>query len=125
MAGAWAWQRKARNIGWVDVCWTLGTAAGAVALALAWAGPSGSPARRLLVCALVATWGARLGGYVAIRVARSPEDGRYLELRQAWGGALQPRLFGFLQLQALVGAALAASVALAANRPGPGLGVQD
>jgi len=125
MAGAWAWQRRTSNIGWVDVFWTFGSAAAGVVLAFAWAGDNGSATRRWLVCAIAAVWAIRLGLYVALRVARSPEDGRYQQLRQAWGAGLQPRLFGFLQIQALVSVALAAAVGLAANRPGPGLGPQD
>ncbi|MDE2488457.1 MAG: DUF1295 domain-containing protein [Alphaproteobacteria bacterium] len=124
MAAAWGWQRRTHNIGWVDVFWTFGTAAAGLALSFAWSAPDGSTARRLLVCALAAGWSLRLGLHVARRVAGAPEDGRYRELRQNWGAALQPRLFGFLQLQALVGLVLGAAIALAANRPGP-LGAQD
>lgn len=117
MAAAWAWQKARRNIGWVDVFWTFGTAAAGVALAFAWSGPS--PGRRLMVAAIAAVWAIRLGLHVALRVAASPEDGRYQELRRDWGDRLQPRLFGFLQIQALVSTVLAAAIALAADRPGP------
>jgi steroid 5-alpha reductase family enzyme len=124
MAAAWICQALSRNIGWVDVFWTLGTAAAGVILALAWPHAGASSPRRLMICAIVAVWSVRLGVHLIRRVARSPEDGRYLELRAQWGAALQPRLLGFLQLQALVAAVLAAAIALAANRPGP-LGLQD
>lgn len=126
MAAAWLWQRRVRDIGWVDVFWTFGAAAAGVALAFAWAGPEGSALRRALVCALAAAWALRLGLFVAIRVARSDrEDGRYRALREEWGASLQPRLFGFLQVQAFVAAVLAAAIALAANRPDARLGWQD
>ncbi|HEY5412414.1 MAG TPA: DUF1295 domain-containing protein [Caulobacteraceae bacterium] len=125
MAAAWAWQRRAGNIGWVDVFWTFGTAAAGIVLAFAWAGDAGWAARRWLVCAIAAIWAIRLGLYLALRVAPSPEDGRYQALRADWGASLQPRLFGFLQIQALISVALAAAVGLAADRPGPGLGLQD
>lgn len=125
MAAAWAWQRRTGNIGWVDVFWTFGTAAAGIILAVAWTGGAGSAARRLLVCAIAAIWAIRLGLYVAWRVARSPEDGRYQALRRDWAAHLQPRLFGFLQIQALVSVALAAAMGLAANRPGPALRLQD
>lgn len=124
MALAWACQRQAGNIGWVDVFWTFGTAAAGMALAFAWPAPEPSPGRRLLVCAVAAAWSLRLGLHIGRRVARSQEDGRYVELRKDWGAALQPRLFAFLQLQALVSTALAAAIGLAARRPGP-LGLQD
>lgn len=124
MAAAWAWQKHVHDIGWVDVFWTFGTAASG--LALAWATGRGPIPRRLLVSAIVGVWAWRLGLYVAVRVARSPhEDGRYQALREDWGGALQPRLFGFLQVQAVVSAILAMAVALAANRPDPALGLGD
>lgn len=126
MAAAWLWQRRVRDIGWVDVFWTFGTAVAGIALAFAWAGPDGSALRRAIVCALVAVWALRLGLFVAVRVARSDrEDGRYRALREEWGASLQPRLFGFLQVQALVSALLAAAIALAANRPDARIGWQD
>lgn len=106
MALAWAWQKRTRNIGWVDVFWTFGTAAAGIALALAWSPPDASPLRRWAVCLVAAAWGLRLGLYVARRVARTTaEDGRYVALRAQWGDRLQPRMFGFLQLQALVSVA--------------------
>ena len=123
MTGAWVVQRVSRNIGWVDVVWTFGTAAAGILLALAWGG--GSTPRGAMVALIVAIWGARLGLHVAFRVASSQEDGRYRELRQDWGGALQPRLFGFLQIQAVVSTGLAVAIALAARRPGPWPDAQD
>ena len=124
MAAAWAWQRRSGDIGWVDVFWTFGTAL--AGLGLAWTGGPGGWPRRLLVSAVVAIWALRLGLYVAIRVARAPqEDGRYRALREDWGHALQPRLFGFLQIQALVSTGLALAIAVAANRPDARLGAGD
>lgn len=126
MACAWAWQKRVGDIGWVDVFWTFGTAVAGAGLALAWADGSGAWPRRAVVIAIVAVWALRLGLHVAVRVARAPrEDGRYQELREAWGKALQPRLFRFLQVQAFVSTGLAAAVALAANRPGPGVRAGD
>jgi steroid 5-alpha reductase family enzyme len=125
MAAAWAWQRHTRNIGWVDVVWTLATAVAGVALAHAWSGPETSAMRRAIVCFVAAIWAMRLGLYVAMRVARTPEDGRYRALREDWGARLQLRLFGFLQLQALVALGLAAAIGLAATRPAPGPDLKD
>jgi len=126
MAAAWAWQRRVNDIGWVDVFWTFGTAAAGAGLVLAWGNDGGSWLRRALVIALIALWALRLGLHVAVRVANaSQEDGRYRELRKDWGSSLQPRLFGFLQIQAVVSTGLAAAVALAANRPAPALGAGD
>lgn len=123
MAGAWLIQRLTRNIGWVDVVWSFGTAAAGILLALVWGG--GSTPRGAMVAVIAAVWGLRLGLHVAFRVAGSQEDGRYRELRQDWGARLQPRLFGFLQVQALVSTGLAAAIALAAERPGAWPDAQD
>jgi steroid 5-alpha reductase family enzyme len=125
MAAAWWWQKRVVNIGWVDVFWTFGVAAAGVVLAFAPGGEPGSLARRLIVSAIVLVWSLRLGLYVAFRVARSPEDGRYLEIRRDWGKALQGRMFWFLQLQALVSLVLAIAIGLAARRPDPELGAAD
>ena len=124
MVMAWAWQRRTGNIGWVDVFWTFGTAA--AGLALAWTNGHGVTPRLLLVTAIVTAWALRLGLHFGLRVARSPEeDGRYRELREQWGKALQPKLFGFLQIQAVVSTILAFAIVLAADRPGPSLGAGD
>jgi steroid 5-alpha reductase family enzyme len=124
MAAAWAWQKRVNDIGWVDVFWTFGTAV--AGLGFAWMGGQGAWPHRLLVSAIVVIWALRLGLYVAVRVARAPqEDGRYRELRQDWGAALQTRLFMFLQVQALVSTVLAFAIAVAANGPGVGLGAGD
>jgi steroid 5-alpha reductase family enzyme len=126
MAAAWWWQKRTANIGWVDVFWTFGAAGGG--LLMVWTSPlgDGSALRRLIVSALVLGWAVRLGLYVAFRVAGSPEeDARYVEIRKAWGSRLQPRLFWFLQLQALVSVILAVSIGLAANRADPALGLAD
>lgn len=126
MAAAWWWQKRTGNIGWVDVFWTFGVALAGVALASAGVGDSGSQPRRLIISAIVLIWSLRLGLYVALRVARSPdEDGRYVEIRQDWGEALHGRMFWFLQLQALVALILAVTIGLAASQPGPDLGIAD
>jgi steroid 5-alpha reductase family enzyme len=124
MASAWAWQTVARDIGWVDVFWTFGTAG--AALALIWLSGSGLVFRRILVSAIVGAWALRLGLYLAIRVARSPqEDGRYRHFREDWGPDLQRRLFWFLQAQAAVSTLLALAIGLGANRSASALTVGD
>lgn len=117
MVCAWLVQRAVRNVGWVDVFWTLGTGAAAVILSLAPAGGA-IHVRQWLVAALAALWSIRLGAYVAWRVARSPEeDRRYRDLRRQWGDSFQRRLAPFVLLQAPVGWLLAMAVALAARAP--------
>jgi steroid 5-alpha reductase family enzyme len=125
MICAWLFQRARRNAGWIDAFWTFGTGLAAVILALA---PLGAPptARQWLVAGLAAVWSLRLGLYIAVRVARAPEeDRRYTALREQWGEAFQRRLLPFVLLQAPVALLLALTVMLAARTPRPGLGVQD
>ena len=125
MTCAWLYQRAVGNVGWVDVFWTFGTGAAAVTLSLY---PlTGAPtARQELVAGLAAVWSLRLGLYVALRVARTPEeDRRYVDLREQWGAAFQSRLLPFVLLQAPVALLLALAVMLAARSPGAGLAAQD
>lgn len=123
MGAAWAAQRAANNAGWVDVFWTFGVGVAGAAAAL-YPSTGSLPERRWLVAALSLAWALRLGLHVALRVARTDEDRRYVELRQQWGGKFQLTMFGFLQLQALVSLPLAGTIFLAAHSPRP-LGLID
>jgi len=98
------------------VFWTFGTGAAAVFWAL-W--PSPASPRQWVVAALVGFWSLRLGGHIARRVAASPEDARYAELRAQWGAGFQRRMFGFLLAQAPAGAILAGAVSVTAHNPAP------
>ncbi|HUO22501.1 MAG TPA: DUF1295 domain-containing protein [Caulobacteraceae bacterium] len=124
MSCAWIVQRFTRNVGWVDVFWTLGVGVAGAALALF---PKGDApfARQALVASMAAVWSLRLGLFVAWRVATGPEDRRYVEMREDWGGDFQARLAGFVLIQAPVGLILAVSIMLAARNPRPGLGLTD
>lgn len=124
MAAGWIVQRTAGDSGWVDVFWTFGTGAAGVGCAL-WPTAASAPFRQYLVAALVAAWALRLGIYIAIRVAKGPEDSRYVRLRQAWGPAYHPRLFWFMQLQAPASALLCLAIVLAAHNPAPELRIAD
>ncbi len=118
MAVAWWFQRWTGNAGWVDVFWTFGTGAACVGAALA--PPSDANGlRQVLVAGLTALWSLRLGIYLARRVAGSPEDLRYVELRRQWAGKFQRRLLRFVMLQPPVSLLLAVSVFAAAHHSGP------
>lgn len=125
MSAAWVIQRRAANVGWVDVVWSFAMGAAGVVYALApapgiaWPGP-----RQLLVGALIAFWSLRLGIYLAERTRRGPEDSRYAQFRREWGAKFQQRMFWFLQAQAAAAILLALSVLIAARNPAP-LGVAD
>jgi len=94
----WAVQQRTRNAGIVDVGWALAFAlvaalfiARATAPLTAW-GP---------LAAIACAWSLRLGGYLISRgAARSPEEGRYVELRRRWAPNPGRRFFVFFQAQA-------------------------
>ncbi len=126
MIVGWATQRALNNGGWTDVFWTYGTGATCALAALVPFAGRGAPTwRQGLVAALVAIWALRLGAYIAVRVARGPEDARYAELRKEWGDAFQRNMFGVLIIQAPATALLSISVLLAARDPHPALRVAD
>lgn len=117
---AWVVQREVRNSGWIDVFWTFGTGIAGVAVALyPMSGEPWPATRQILVALLVGLWTLRLGVYVAFRVAGSPEDARYVQLKRRWGPAYQASLFWAVQPQGAVSALICLAVALAARRTGP------
>lgn len=122
MAGGWAIAQMTGRSGYVDAVWSAATGA-ACAAAAALSG--GEPARRLLVAAMALVWGARLAIYLWRRAAGGPDDPRYGALKAEWGEAAGPRMFAFLQIQAIAAWPLALSAWLAAAAPRGPLGAQD
>ena len=126
MISAWAFQRWVGNPGWVDVFWTFGTGiAGVVAALYPVAAHEWPTERQLLVALLVAAWSLRLGLYMAIRVGTSPEDARYVELREEWGAGFERRMFLFMQNQGIGSILFPLSILIAARNPAPGLRLAD
>lgn len=126
MALAWLIGERTGQSGWADAIWSLcvgmlGVAAALLPLADE---PAPSP-RQWLVAAMAAAWSARLAVHIALRTHGRAEDPRYAELRREWGGEARWRLFWFFQIQAVVAAVLALSIALAARNPAPGLRLLD
>lgn len=125
MTVAWAYQRAVANGGWTDVFWSFGMGAAGLASAL-WPVGEGPPGlRQWIAGGLIALWSLRLGIHLLRRVAGSPEDPRYAAFRRGWGRDFQPRMFGFLQAQAISGALLALAILVAARNPAPGLAWSD
>lgn len=93
MVLGWAWQRRHRNAGIVDVLWAGGMAASAVYYALV---SPGASLPRLLVGLMGGLWGARLCWHLARRVFSEEEDGRYRNLRERWDGNQRNFLLFFL-----------------------------
>jgi steroid 5-alpha reductase family enzyme len=83
MVIVWLLSLKTRNTGIVDVFWGPGFAL--VALAAFPLGDGYTP-RRVLVLALAAVWGLRLGAHLGIRNVGKPEDFRYARMRERSGG---------------------------------------
>jgi steroid 5-alpha reductase family enzyme len=111
--------RRLNNFGIVDIAWALGF--GPVALIYAWNG-SGAATRRIAIATMAGLWSARLGGYLARRVLghHPVEDGRYQQLRRAWGEQLHPKMFCFFQTQAALLVLLSVPFLLAAQNAAPG-----
>jgi steroid 5-alpha reductase family enzyme len=118
MAAAWGVQQRTGNSGWVDTIWTFSLGALGVAGALWPLGDGVITARQVLVAILIAVWSLRLGIHVALRSATMTDDPRYAEYARQWGDAARRKMFGFLQLQALVSLPLVLSILVAAHRPG-------
>src|SRR5579875_2373865 len=126
MGIGWLVQRAANNGGWTDVFWTYGTGAVCALAALSPFGGQATPDwRQIMVAGLVALWSLRLGTYVAVRVARGPEDVRYAQLRKEWGGSFQARMVGLMLVQAPATTLLAISILFAARQPASGFRFAD
>lgn len=100
MMVAWGAAMRLKFLSLVDAVWALGIGVCAAALALA----AGARVDRAVFAAVLALcWSLRLGGYLAIRLARHfpVEDPRYLALRAAWGRGFLWKTFLFFQAQAL------------------------
>jgi steroid 5-alpha reductase family enzyme len=98
MTLGWAWARRRENAGIVDVLWSTGLAASAVANGILGAGAA---MPRIMVAALGGIWGVRLALHLWQRVRGEPEDGRYHALRGRWG--TNPfKWFGLFQFQAFL-----------------------
>jgi len=125
MAGAWVVQRVTGNSGWIDAIWSYATGAAGVAAALVPVEGDATTWRQVVVAAVIAAWGLRLGTHIALRSAHSAEDPRYAAFRGEWGADFQPRLFRFLQVQALAAFVLVLAVLVTARNPAPGLRLAD
>jgi steroid 5-alpha reductase family enzyme len=110
---AWAVATARRNVGLVDIAWSLFFLAAAIAY-LAGGGHDGP--RAWLVLALVGCWALRLATYLAVRNWNAPEDHRYRAIRArnepgfAWKSLYL--VFGLQAVLAwLISAPLAAAIA--------------
>ena len=112
---------RLRNFSIVDIAWS----ANFTPLALLYAGlGTGDLARRTLLAAMVTLWSLRLAWHLLMRIAshHPQEDGRYLQLRQAWADGLKRRFFFFFQFQAALNVVLSVPFVLACVDKRRGLG---
>jgi len=119
---AWAVATARRNVGLVDIFWSLFLLLAAAIYAV------NSPdhgARALLALALVGAWSLRLAGYLAARNWNAPEDHRYRAIRaRNEPGFAWKSLYLVFGLQAVLAWLIAAPLAAAIGAPGP-LGAID
>jgi steroid 5-alpha reductase family enzyme len=116
MAALWEFQRRRQDATIVDVAWSGGM--GAMALAFALFG-EGSKENRLLLGVIAGSWSLRLFIYLlSSRVlGHKMEDGRYAALRKKWGARAQWNFFLFFQFQALLVVLFAIPFAPVASNP--------
>jgi len=113
-----------KDNGIMDAAWGIGFILTAMAT-LAFS--DGLNARRLLICALVLAWGARLSAHILIRNAgREGEDFRYRNWRNTWGKWFHLR--SYLQIYMLQGTVMffvSAPILLVNSQNGGPLGILD
>jgi steroid 5-alpha reductase family enzyme len=125
MALTWLAQQRIGNSGWVDVCWSLGVGLAAVFAVFVPLQHDWARWRQVAIAMAAAWWCLRLGLHIARRTRASADDPRYRDLIKQWGADAPWRMFWFLQAQAIVGALLSISAALAGHNPNPTVRVQD
>lgn len=118
----WAAAWRLNNAGIVDIFWSYGFIP--VVLACSVMG-GGDLARNALLAFMVTVWSARLGTYLAIRVARHhpEEDGRYAVLRTQFPRHTWAMFLGFFQAQAVLIAMLSVPFVVVFINPDGGIGV--
>ena len=114
---AWVVATVRRNVGLVDIFWSLFLLLAAAVYVFLSPDPG---ARALLTLALVAAWSLRLAGYLAARNWNAPEDHRYRAIRaRNEPGFAWKSLYLVFGLQAVLAWLIAAPLAAAIGAPGP------
>jgi steroid 5-alpha reductase family enzyme len=120
----WLWAIKINNAGVVDIFWSFNFPIIAIIYYLM---GEGFDQRRLIVLIMVCVWGARLGGYLFVRVLGhiKEEDGRYKQLRVDWAPNANTKFFWFFQMQAFSNVFLSIPFLVACVNPAPELSVLE
>lgn len=106
---AWLLSLRTRNAGLVDPIWAFTLGGLAAVYAVAGSAPQDT---RVLLGAMGAAWGLRLGWHLWVRNSGKPEDWRYAKFRAEWGARADRNMFWFFQFQNLFTLALSASAFL-------------
>jgi steroid 5-alpha reductase family enzyme len=116
---AWGVATARRNVGLVDICWSLFLL---LAATVAFRQSPASP-RGWLTMALTCAWALRLAGYLAVRNWNAPEDRRYQAIRaRNEPGFAWKSLFIVFGLQALLAWLVSAPLIAAISQAGaPGI----
>ncbi len=114
---AWIVATVRRNVGLVDIAWSLFVLLGALVMAIA--SPE-SGTRASLALGLVACWALRLAAHLAVRNWRAPEDRRYRVIRARHQPGFEWKsLFLVFALQAVLAWLIAAPIAAAQGLASP------
>lgn len=114
---AWAVCSARRNVGLVDIFWSLFFVAAASVYAF---NAEALSVRSGLVLLLVAAWALRLSGYLAWRNWNAEEDRRYAAMRARHGASFAPKsLYLVFGLQALLAWLISAPLLPSIDSAGP------
>ena len=103
----WLVQQRTKNAGIVDVGWAASFSLVVAVFALR---TTSDPAAWFPIFLVVAAWSIRLTAYLISRgAARSPEEGRYVDLRKRWAPHASRSFFVFFQAQAALTGVLSAA----------------
>ncbi|HVY82295.1 MAG TPA: DUF1295 domain-containing protein [Steroidobacteraceae bacterium] len=118
MFALWVLGVHNHNFSYVDIGWSTNFA---LLAALYAALAPGDLQRRLVIAAMFAAHGLRLGWHLARRIVGQPEEGRYQQLRKEWGGSgnLNLKFLGFFEFQAVLNAFLTLPLLVASFNRAP------
>lgn len=118
----WLIHLPLRNAGLVDVGWALGL--GLVGLFYSSFG-DGYPLRRILLGVMVGFWAFRLAGHFLLSRVGKREEGRYTDLREAWGRGAWRYFFLYFLFQGIMVVLLALPFLFICLNEKPGLQLNE
>lgn len=114
----WRYQKTTGDSSIVDVAWSLSV--GALATFFCWQATGGNTVRRWILALMAIIWATRLAWHVYQRLKKhTTEDGRYLEMKEAWADQADAKMLRFYQFQAIASVLFALPMLIAAFNPSP------